>query len=292
MKLLELNDRRILEDYLRRKEHFLSYYSFVNLYIWKSLFKIYYLKIRDCLCVFFKDKVGLFMVLPPLGEINKDIVLEAFEIMDKKNEDKNISRIEGVEEEYLDFYKSLGFKFKLKDKEYILLREDLVSLKGNNFKSKRYSYNYFLRNYRFQYLNYNSDMRKDCINLYQRWGDERKKKYSDPIYQKMLEDYFSCLKIALKNYEELDLTGKVIKIEDNLCGFSFGFSLNEETFCIQFEITDLKYKGISQFIFTEFSKELKYKYINIMGDCGLENLRKTKLSYHPTLEIPEYIITR
>lgn len=235
----------------------------------------------------------MFMILPPLGEIEKETIFEAFQIMDRENVNKSISRIENVEEKDLNFYKDSGFKFKLKDREYICLREDLVSLRGDRFKSKRNSYNYFLRNYKFQYLPYNEDLKDDCIDLYKKWKEERKKKYSHPIYQKMCDDNLSCLKVALENYQDLNLLGRVIKIDNNLCGFSFGFGLNEKTFCILFETTDLRYKGISQFIFREFCRELSgYEYINIMGDCGLENLRRVKLSYYPILEIPEYIITR
>ena len=75
--------------------------------------------------------------------------------------------------------------------------------------------------------------------------------------------------------------------------FSFGYRLNCNTFCILYEITDLGIKGLAQFIFRRFSQELKgYKYINIMDDSGLENLRKTKLAYKPARLISAYIINR
>lgn len=293
MKLLGLEDREIFEEYLKRDSHSLSYFSFVNIFIWRNLFEISYLKIRDSLCVFFKDRTGVFMSLPPLGNIEEKTVFETFEIMDRINENESVSRIENVEEKDLGLYKKLRFKFRLKDREYIYLRDDLVSLKGDRFKSKRNSYNYFSRNYKPQYLDYSPDMKEDCLSLYRRWSEDRKKKIFDPIYQEMLDNNFSCFKIALDNYKELNLKGKLLRVDGNLCGVSIGFQLNERTFCILFEITDLRYKGASQFIFREFCKELfPYEYINTMGDSGLENLRSVKLSYQPILEAPEYIITR
>lgn len=292
MKKIELADKEIFENYLNKRSHFLSYFSFVNIFIWKDLFEISYLKIRDSLCVFFKDKIGIFMIIPPLGNIEREIIFECFEIMDSENLNKSISRIENTEERDLDFYKDLGFKFKLRDREYICKRSDIVNLKGERFKSKRNSYNYFLRNYKFEYLTFDLSLRDDCFNLYKLWKEERKEKFSDSVYRKMLEDNFSCFKVALENYENLNLSGRLVKIDGKLCGLSFGFPLNKETFCILFEITDLRYRGISQFIFREFCRELSgYEYINIMDDSGLENLRKAKLSYRPVLEIPEYIIT-
>jgi len=237
--------------------------------------------------------MGVFMILPPLGNVEKKTVFEAFEIMDRINENGRLSRIENAEEKDLEFYKESGFKFKLKDREFIYSRADLVSLKGDRFKSKRNPYNYFSRNYKFQYLDYSPDMKEDCLNLYRRWSEDRKRKILEPIYQEMLDNNFSCFRTSLDNYRELNLRGGVLKVDGDFCGVSIGFQLNEKTFCILFEITDLRYKGVSQFIFREFCKELfSYEYINTMGDSGLENLGRTKLSYHPILKIPEYIITR
>ena len=43
----------------------------------------------------------------------------------------------------------------------------------------------------------------------------------------------------------------------------------------------------------QVGSELKgYKFINIMDDSGLENLKKVKLSYQPLKLIPAYIAKR
>jgi hypothetical protein len=69
--------------------------------------------------------------------------------------------------------------------------------------------------------------------------------------------------------------------------------LNHDTFCILYEITDLSVKGLAQFIFREFSRELKgYRYLNIMDDSGLENLKQVKLSYKPVRLIPSFTAQR
>ena len=71
-----------------------------------------------------------------------------------------------------------------------------------------------------------------------------------------------------------------------------GYPLNLDTFCLLFEITDLNIKGLSQFIYREFCKELtnRYKWMNAMDDSGLENLKRVKQSYHPKQLIPTYNI--
>jgi hypothetical protein len=241
-----------------------------------------------------QDSIGCFMYLPPLGnKINHRLINDCFSIMDRLNPDKTISRIENVEEDDLEFYKSLGFNSKFKSDEYLYLKKDLISLSGNKYKSKRSAYNYFLKNYKFTYENYNSKYKKECFKLYKNWLKQRKLKYKDSVYQRMLEDNYSTNLLALTYYKKLGLVGKIIKIDNKIKAYSFGFRLNKDTFCVLFEITDLKIKGLAQFIFREFAKELNgLPWINIMDDSGLDNLKKVKISYRPARLEPAYLITR
>jgi len=109
----------------------------------------------------------------------------------------------------------------------------------------------------------------------------------------MLEDSGICLKILLDNYPDLDFMGRLVKVDGRIRAFSFGFKISLDTFCILYEIADLSMKGLAQFIFQRFCLELKdYKYINIMDDSGLENLKHVKLSYRPIKLIPAYIVKR
>lgn len=319
---LVLKDKKIFDTFLSQRQHELSCYCFQNIYVWGKFYDIFWAEINGALCVFFKDKIGCFMYLEPLGEnITPEIISEAFKIMDSFNEapqiktsfllkrvnaesrpstiisrrDKNpeVSRIENIEDKQFYFYQDLGLKLAPKPGEYLCKREDLVELKGNNFKPKRASYNYFVKHYRYEYLPYQLKYRNDCLKLYKRWMKERKINNQDKVYQGMLEDGFKCLEITLSNYAKLGFVGQVVKVKGKLAAFTFGFKLNQETFCISHEVADLKYKGIAQFIFREFCVELKdYKYINIMDDSGLENLKRVKLSYHPLRVIPAYIAGR
>lgn len=308
---LTLKDKKLFTEFLELKAHYLSSYAFVNIYIWKGLFEIYWMRVKDSLCVFFKDRLGCFLYLPPLSKgPRSEIIKEVFIIMDIFNKNKDISRIENVEDKELSFYKKLGYEYKEKPGDYLCQRMDLVHLKGNKFKSKRSCFNYFTKHYEFEYLPFSLEYKQECLKLYDRWMTKRKLANKDNVYQGMLEDSRNCLKILMDDYQYLDVIGRVLKIKNeteaftpleksnksnknSLTGFTFGFKLNKDTFCILYEITDLSIKGLAQFIFKEFCRELSsYKYINIMDDSGLANLKKTKLSYHPQRLIPNYIVTR
>jgi hypothetical protein len=291
---LVLSDQKLFNRYLDQTDHELAAFSFANIYIWRTLYVIEWALIQKSLCIFFSDQVGCFMYLPPLAvEAQSQVIQEAFAIMDKINKNKDISRIENLQQQDLADYRSLGYLVQEKYPDYLCLRNELALLRGNKFKSQRAAYNYFIKHY-----DYDSEVllltdRAECLSLFDSWIKERKGQSDDDVYCGMLEDNRKVIRSALAHYKQLDLKGIVVRMRKEIKAFSFGYRLNDNTFCILYEITDLAIKGLAQFIFRQFSQELKdYKYINIMDDSGLENLRKTKLAYKPARLIPAYIVTR
>jgi len=291
---LSLQDKKKFDKYLNLKEHELSAYSFPNIYIWRKFFDIRWVIIEGSLCIFFKDKIGTFLYLAPLAKDNNPkVILRVFEIISELNKNPEFAHLENIEERDLDFYQELGFDCSLKSHDYILSRQELSALRGNKYKSKRASYNYFIKNFDFSYKELIPDDRKDCLELYSFWERERKSGNADFLYQGMLEDSRISLKEALDNYSKLGFKGAKVQVNKITKAFTFGFMLNKDTFSILYEIADLSIKGLAQFISSRFAQELKsYKYINIMDDSGLDNLKKVKLSYHPKRLAPAYLIRR
>ncbi|TAM42614.1 DUF2156 domain-containing protein [bacterium] len=291
---LALKDQKLFNKYLSLARHELAAFSFSNIYIWKPLFDIRWVLIRENLCVFFRDKIGCFMYLPPLGKAPSLPALnQAFEIMDAINKNKDISRIENVEEPDPAYYRASGYRCSDKYPDYLCSRKDLALLKGNKFKSQRASYNYFVKHYDFDVRTLHPADKTGCLDLFNSWVDGRKMQCGDDIYCGMLEDNRAVIKAALADYRDLGFEGIVVKVKEQIRGFTFGYRLNNDTFCVLYEITDLSIKGLAQFIFRSFCEGLKsYKYINIMDDSGLDNLRKVKLAYKPLRSLPAYIVTR
>lgn len=291
---LKLSDKKTFDRYLSLRNHELSVYAFPNIYIWRKFFDIRWALIEESLCVFFQDKIGAFLYLSPLG-INKNplAVAGVFKALEKLNKNPQFAHIENVEEADLEFYKRLGLERVFKSYDYLCKVSDLAGLKGDEFKSKRSSCNYFTKHYDFEYARLELGHRQDCLKLYDLWAKQRRKQNLRHIYQAMLEDSRISLKEAFVNYSALGFQGGIVKVNQEIKGFTFGFALNTDTFCILYEITDLCIKGLAQFIFRAFARELRnYKYINVMDDSGLENLKKVKLSYHPEKLVPAYIVRK
>jgi len=291
---LTLKDRGLFNKHLALTRHELAAFSFANIYIWRSIFDIQWVLVENSLGIFFRDKIGCFMYLPPLEkECHPRFIKQAFEIMDGINKNRDISRIENIGQEDLEYYRALGYLCHQKYPDYLCLRKDLALLRGNKFKSQRASYNYFIKHHDFEAAELKLRDKPDCLSLFNDWIEERKAHCHEDVYCGMLEDNRKVIKEALSDYGQLGLEGIVVKVNKQIKGFTFGYKLNNDTFCILYEITDLSVKGLAQFIFCNFSAKLKnYDYINIMDDSGLDNLRKVKLSYKPKRLISAYIATR
>ena len=291
---LTLKDQGLFNKHLAFSRHMLAAFSFANIYIWQAIFDIQWILIENSLCIFFRDKMGCFMYLPPLeNERYPRVIKEAFMIMDSFNKNRDVSRIENIAEQDLGYYRALGYPCHEKYPDYLCLRKDLAYLKGNKFKSKRAAYNYFVKHCNFEVLQLKPKDKADCLSLFDSWAKQRKRHCQDDLYCGLIEDNRRVIKEALSKYEQLGFEGIIVEVNKQIAGFTFGYKLNNDTFCILYEITNLGIKGLAQFIFSMFSAKLNnYTYINIMDDSGLDNLRKVKLSYKPRQLIASYIATR
>jgi hypothetical protein len=292
-----LEEKSRIERYLQETPAQLSSFSFVNIFTWQDFFQFELEVIDGNLCVFAKHETGTFLYLPPLGKnVSTQTIQACFERMDQVNRNKAVSRVENVQAQQLSLFPPEEFSCYNKGYEYCYYRKDIAQLTGNAYKSKRSSYNHFAKNYKFKYLPYEDPMREDCAALYQRWVQSRRPACAEnAVALQMLEENALVHQLALQHYKELGLTGRVVVIDNNVMAYTFGYPLNEQTFCVLFEIADLSCNGLSVFIFREFCRDAAiepYKFINVMDDFELPNIQRTKDSYHPVVLFPCYVVSR
>lgn len=229
------------------------------------------------------------MALPPLGGLDDETVRACFDEMDSFNHNPDISRIENIEEQDLDFFKRDGFRIFEKSKDYIVARQLIARLNTRKYKSKRALYNYFTKHYQCRFRDYQNADRDEVIRLYEQWMDNRFEKNSDEIYRALLKDSLKVLTQTLEDYDHLRLSAKIVESDGNIIAFTCGFPVGKDIFCISFEFADIAFKGLPQFIFSAFAKSLEgYDFINMMDDSGIENIRWTKMSFHPVSEPVSY----
>ena len=297
MKNLKLIDQKALVDsYLEGGPRPLSSFSFVSLFAWGDFFDFELKMIKGCLCIFAHSQAGSFLYLPPLGkDFNSSTIELAMTHMAQGEALKAINRIENIPEYLLSSFGQGSYNLYSKPVEYVYRKEDLIALKGNAYKSQRHDCNCFnAHQAEHSFAGYTDADFDSCMGLFDRWADHRAKANSDDIYRSMLQENHLVHARLLKFWKPLGLIVRVLKVNVQTVGYTFGFALDENTFCIYAEITDLKVQGSAAFMFKSFcaDEELKnFSRINTMDDFAMPKVARAKQAYHPSELISSYTVS-
>lgn len=313
LKHFDLSAKETMNEYLKRINVDISDYTFAGNYIWLSTATGFYTIVNDTFCLFILNSGELSMLLPPLGEKENtyEAILKCFDIMNSHNSNRNYSKIEYVHEDILEgfvdyleegtlIYEMLkDFIIEKKLVDYIYKVDDLIDLKGDAYKSKRNEINKFKKIYPEHRIEIMDKEKHGAavLNLFNKWVKDRTTYMPKEEVEIFLDGiYFErfAIKRLINDYNNLDIIGLVIYIDDEVKGFTVGDRINEKTASVIIEKTDFEILGCAQFIFREFTKILKNKYdidyINVGDDMGFENLKKVKMSYRPNKLVPKYTI--
>lgn len=289
-----LSQQMQFDEYARLRRYSISCYHFSSIFLWKDFFEFDFRIINGNLCVLAKHALGNFLYLPPLGTgLNPAIIEQCFAMLNKENRKKSLSRIENVMPEDLKYFDPQKYRIVEKSKEYCYTRQDIAELRGNKYKSKRASFNQFTKNNAHDYIPFEREWIKDCQKLFDNWADNRKSLSQDSVYLAMLEENKKVHDVIFHYYDELGLEGRLVLVDERPQAYTFGYPLNDDTFCVLVEITNLNIKGLSAYTFSRFCGDKKvaaYKFINAMDDFAMDNIAKVKDSFHPASLYPSYVV--
>lgn len=160
--------------------------------------------------------------------------------------------------------------------DYIYRTEDLRTLKGRKYAQKRNHVNKFKSLYSYYYKPITRDIIADCLQLEEEWVAQHNHDES------ALAEY-NTIHLAFQHFEELELFGGALYVDNRIVAFTYGSPVNDHVFCTHVEKGDLRYDGIYQMINYQFAQHIpdQYIYVNREEDLGMPGLRKSKLSYEP-----------
>lgn len=161
--------------------------------------------------------------------------------------------------------------------DYCYNYEDLATLIGKKYHSKRNFINRFIQN-DWSYEEIGDYNIPDCMTVLDKWKEENSDT-KDPS----MEQEIAATRKGLEYFKELGFRGGLLRVEGKPVAFTFGEGINSDTFDVHVEKALSDYDGTYPMINREFVKRScsDYRYINREEDVGEENLRKAKLSYHP-----------
>ncbi len=291
-----LDQKPLVDSFLNQGDRPLSSFSFVSVFAWCDFFDFELKTMENCLCIFAHGESGSFLYLPPLGKKFGPSTIEAiFKHMVREGRLKGANRIENIPGNLLSAFGPGSYNQYLKPAEYVYRKEDLVALKGNAYKSQRHDCNCFLARHTGNAFEPYRDVDFDsCVSLYERWAQHRADAHNDDIYRSMLKENRLVHARLLKFWQPLGLVARVLKIEGRVVGYTFGFPLDENTFCVYAEIADFKIPGTAAYMFRAFCADEqlnKFSRINTMDDFAMPNVARAKQAYHPTELISSYTVS-
>lgn len=290
-KKITLADKPIIQQFTLNSQRRNCDLTFANLYSWRFFYQTEYAVAHDALFFRFYEGNELRYMLPVTEHLTREI-LAAMEEDALRLEQPLI--IGGVCADIIPTIEMLmpdQFEFEsYRDyADYIYDTESLATLVGKKYQPKRNHINQFKHkypNYRFTPLTV--DLIPNCLDLEEQWAIAH-----DIKHQRALEMERNSMIRALLAMEALDIEGGVLWVDDKIVAFSYGAQLNQTTFDVCIEKGNTEIEGVYAMINHEMANMLlpKYAYLNREEDLGIEGLRQSKLSYHPSLLLEKYTAT-
>lgn len=274
-----LADRQWVTETFTAKKAEHCEYCFGNVFMWSDIYENQILCDNDIfVSVDFTDDPAFCY---PVGNGDKKAVIGRIIEYTKKlskpllfyglsQDDKN--ELESFFPDEFDFGEDRDFF------DYLYRTEELATLAGRKYHSKRNHISYFENTFDWKYEPISENNIEQCKLLNDHWEKLNREKNPDEISEEHI-----AIKKALENYFDLGFEGGVLTIQGEIVAFTFGEKLSDNTFCTHVEKAYTDIRGAYQMINRELARQLlgKYEYINREDDTGSEGLRTAKLSYHP-----------
>ncbi len=278
---VKLEDRELIHSYFERFPSRSCERTFVNVFLWSRHYPVTFGMIENTLVFRSKDETEAFTY--PAGEPD-DVKRALTYLMGYTKEKKEPFILYLVtEEQFQQLEEWYPGRFEIEydrdDADYIYESEKLATLSGKKLHAKRNHINKFKATYEnWRYETMTKDNLEDCFQMALKWRNENG---CEDDHEKNAE---MCVTLnALRLFEELELTGGILRIDGEIVAFTIGEPLSEDTFVVHIEKAFADIQGAYPMINQQFVEHecMKYKYINREEDTGAEGLRKAKLSYRP-----------
>ena len=172
--------------------------------------------------------------------------------------------------------------------DYIYSAEKLSTLSGKKLHGKRNHINRFeatYPNWHFEPLGKEHfPLCRELLGLWSQGVSEG---------EHLVDSEGEAIELAFENFEALGLMGGVLFVGDKLAAFTMGQQISSDTFNVHFEKARGDIDGAYPMINREFVRLILREkphiaYINREDDMGLENIRRSKLSYRPDIILEKY----
>jgi len=279
-----LSDQELIQDYIEQFKPFSCEYNFSNLFAWQDAYKLSWTLYQERLLIYDAISQCAFM---PLG---KDLFPDELVILSLDMKNAGLTPdFSLVTSDYLKKFPEIENYYIIKEEpdhaEYIYDVDKMCELSGVKLHKKRNLIAQFKRSCPdFEVHLLKGEYRQKALVLAQNLAYRHKRPSST------LDQELQAIETSFDHFDQLGLEGLVITVGKKVVAFSVFSELSHSTCDIQFEKSDIDYKGAAQVINHETAKYLKDKcqYLNREQDLGIKGLRQAKMSYDPVKLVTPY----
>lgn len=292
-KRAELEDKEIISRYLHTHCSRSCERTFVNVFLWSRHYPVKWAIIEDALVFKSEDDTHVSFTFPAGEDEN---IKKAIKVMEEYSKEKGypfsmynvtLDYFAKLEEWYpgrfqIDYQRDLA--------DYVYESEKLATLAGKKLHGKRNHINKFKTVYegRWSYESITADNVEECFQMALKWRNANGCEEDEEKNAEM------CVTLnSLRLFQELELTGGIIRVDGEIVAFTIGEPLCEDTFVVHIEKAYADIQGAYPMINQQFVEHecMNYKYVNREEDTGAEGLRKAKLSYRPVFLVEKGKVT-
>lgn len=291
-KKIELEDKSVIDRYLKKKTYRSCELIFSNVYLWSRYYPTDFAVVEDALVFRSRREDGGFSITFPAGE--EENIRRALDVMFRVfAEEKRPVRMHLVQEQEFELLEQwypgrFSITYDRDAADYVYETEKLTTLAGKKLHGKRNHINNFKKQYpNWSYERITEANQEDCFQMAMKWRQDHECEYDEEKRDEM------CVTLnALRLISELELVGGLLRVDGEVVAFTIGEPLNPDTFVVHIEKAFPDMQGAYPMINQQFVEHeaQDFRYVNREEDTGSEGLRKAKLSYRPAFLVNKGLV--
>lgn len=282
---IDLSMKNSVEECLSGYPLEASEYTFTNLFAFRDAYNFRLSLLNNNLLIL-RDAEPFSMFCPVGGDDIPDVLHESLTYLKEKT---GTPCLERIPESFVNNYLSDSRMFSVEEErdhfDYIYDVRDLTELTGRKFHDKKNKVNKFRSTYAYEYLSLTPELIGECLEFEDYWCETRE----CWRYYGLHKERCAILEM-LNNFEALNITGGIVKIEGKIAALTLGEKYLPDYMVIHIEKAHSDIPGLYQVINQEFlmHEADDCQFVNREQDLGIAGLRKSKLSYNPVSFIRKY----
>lgn len=289
----QLEDQELISSYFHKYPSRSCDRTFANVFLWARHYNVEFAEYKDTL-LFRDDSAGYGFAFPAgEDEAVKAVIPELIQSAVEAGQPfcmygitkENFAKLEAW------FPGKFEIEYDRDAADYVYEAEKLATLSGKKLHSKRNHINKFklVHEGNWSYETLTKDNLEECFQMALKWRNLNGCEEDEEKNAEM------CVTLnSLRLFEELGMSGGILRVDGVIAAFTVGEAINEDTFVVHIEKAYADMDGAYTVINQQFVENEvlgHYQYVNREDDVGVEGLRKAKLSYKPVFLVEKGIVT-